>query len=94
MHRPPVSRSAVPAPKATPAIITPTDSAAIAMLEAVTASTLAAFYLKRDNIAGARRKLRQALQALNALETVHDFNAAQVLATAATRISALLEAAQ
>ena len=92
MHRPPVSRSAVPAPKATPAIITATDSAA--MLEAVTASTLAAFYLKRDNIAGARRKLRQALQALNALETVHDFNAAQVLATAATRISALLEAAQ
>lgn len=71
MHRPPVSRNAVPAPKATPAIITATDSAAIAMLEAVTASTLAAFYLKRDNIAGARRKLRQALQALNALEAAN-----------------------
>lgn len=72
MHRPPVvSRSAVPIPKATPAIITATDSAAIAMLEAVTASTLAAFYLKRDNIAGARRKLRQALQALNALEVAN-----------------------
>ncbi len=35
------------------------------------ASTLAAFYLKRDNIAGARRKLRQALQALNALEVAN-----------------------
>lgn len=72
MHRPPVaSRSAAPVSKAAPATITPTDSAAIAMLEAVTASTLAAFYLKRDNIAGARRKLRQALQALNALEVAN-----------------------
>ena len=70
MHRPPVSRSAAPVSKAAPATTT-TDSAAIAMLEAVTASTLAAFYLKRDNIAGARRKLRQALQALNALEVAH-----------------------
>jgi len=62
-----------PTPKAAPAYTAPTteETQAFALLEATTASTLATWYIKRDNIAAARRKLRQALQALNALEVAH-----------------------
>ncbi|GAB3367416.1 MULTISPECIES: hypothetical protein [Giesbergeria] len=35
--------------------------------EAITSISLAGFYLRRDNVAQARRKLRQALQALQPL---------------------------
>ena len=67
MHRPTVaSRSAAPVSKASPATSTPTT--AHALLEATTSASLAGFYLRRDNIAQARRKLRQALQALNTLQ--------------------------
>ena len=51
-----------PTPKAAPAI-SPTEAQAHA--------SLAGFYLRKGNIAQARRKLRQALQALNALEVAH-----------------------
>lgn len=71
---PVASRCAAPTHQATPANITPTtteETQAFALLEATTASTLATWYIKRDNIAAARRKLRQALQALNALEVAH-----------------------
>lgn len=70
---PVASRCAAPTPKATPATIpTPTteEAQAFALLEATTASTMAAWYIKRDNIAAARRKLRQALQALNTLQSL------------------------
>ena len=55
-----------PTPKAAPANTTPTT--AHALLEATTSASLAGFYLRRDNVAQARRKLRQALQALNTLQ--------------------------
>lgn len=57
-----------PTPKAAPAIPTTT---AHALLEATTSASLAGFYLRRDNVAQARRKLRQALQALQTLEVAH-----------------------
>ncbi len=61
-----------PTPKAAPAIATTsTEAQAFALLQAVTSTNLAGFYLRRDNVAQARRKLRQALQALNALEVAH-----------------------
>jgi hypothetical protein len=60
--------------KAAPAIPTTTDSAsevqAHALLQVVTSINLAGLYVRRDNIAQARRKLRQALQALGQLEEV------------------------
>ncbi len=75
MHRPTVaSRSAAPVSQAAPANITPTtteETQAHALLQAVTSINLAGFYVRRDNVAQARRKLRQALQALNALEVAH-----------------------
>ena len=58
-----------PTSKAAPAI--PTTTQAHALLEATTSASLAGFYLRRDNIAQARRKLRQALQALHTLEVAH-----------------------
>ena len=59
------ARTAAPTPKAAPAIPT---TQAHALLEATTSASLAGFYLRRDNVAQARRKLRQALQALNTLQ--------------------------
>lgn len=63
-----LARTAAPTPKAAPAIPTTT---AHALLEATTSASLAGFYLRRDNVAQARRKLRQALQALHTLEVAH-----------------------
>lgn len=54
------------APAHTPT--TTEETQAHALLQAVTSTSLAGFYLRRDNIAQARRKLRQALQALQTLE--------------------------
>ncbi len=72
MTTPPVaSRCAAPTSKATQAAIPSTEAQAFALLQAVTSTNLAGFYLRRDNIAQARRKLRQALQALSALEVQH-----------------------
>lgn len=71
MHRPPVSRNAVPAPKATPAIITATEAQAIAMLEATSNVTLAGFYLRKGNLAAARRKAVQLLKSLQVLEAAN-----------------------
>ena len=71
---PVASRCAAPTHQAAPANITPTptqETQAHAPLQAVTSIELAGFYVRRDNVAQARRKLRQALQALNALEVAH-----------------------
>ena len=68
---PVASRCAAPTSKATQAAIPSTEAQAFALLQAVTSTNLAGFYLRRDNIAQARRKLRQALQALSALEVQH-----------------------
>ena len=68
---PVASRCAAPTHQATPANIASTtteETQAHALLQAVTSTSLAGFYLRRDNIAQARRKLRQALQALQTLE--------------------------
>ena len=47
---------------------TTTEAQAHALLQAVTSINLAGFYVRKSNIAQARRKLRQALQALGQLE--------------------------
>ncbi len=65
------SRCAAPTPKATQATLPSTEAQAHALLQAVTSISLAGFYVRRDNVAQARRKLLQALQALNALEVAH-----------------------
>lgn len=59
---------AVPTP--TPTARTAAEVQAHALLQAMTSINLAGFYVRRDNIAQARRKLRQALQALGQLEGV------------------------
>ena len=64
-----LARTAAPTPKAAAPAIPTTQ--AHALLEATTSASLAGFYLRRDNIAAARRKLRQALQALHTLEVAH-----------------------
>ncbi|GAB3355450.1 MULTISPECIES: hypothetical protein [Giesbergeria] len=67
---PVASRCAAPTHQATPANTTPNtteEAQAHALLQAITSTSLAGFYLRRDNVAQARRKLRQALQALHTL---------------------------
>ena len=44
------------------------DTQAIALLEATSASALAGFYLRKGNIAAARRKAVQLLKALQVME--------------------------
>lgn len=61
-----------PTPKAAPANIhTSTDSAseaqAFALLEATTNASLAGFYIRKGNIAAARRKAVQLLKSLQSL---------------------------
>ena len=67
---PVASRCAAPTHQAAPAIPHPAhkETQAHALLQATISASLAGFYLRRDNIAQARRKLRQALQALQTLE--------------------------
>ena len=65
-----------PVSKAAPAIIpTTTDSAsevqAFALLEATSAAALAGFYLRKGNVAAARRKAVQLLKSLQAMEVAH-----------------------
>lgn len=66
------SRSAAPAIQPTTGNTTATTEAddvqAIALLEAVSASALAGFYLRKGNIAAARRKAVQLLKALQVIE--------------------------
>lgn len=67
----PLARPSAPTPKASPAIPT-TDSAsevqAFALLEATSSASLAAFYLRKGNVAAARRKAVQLLKSLQSLE--------------------------
>ena len=70
----PVSKEPLVANTLTPkGRIAPTSKAtpAISPTEAQAHASLAGFYLRKGNIAQARRKLRQALQALNAMEASH-----------------------
>ena len=72
MHRPPVSRSAAPVSKAAPAIpSTSTEAQAFALLEATSSASLAAFYLRKGNLAAARRKAVQLLKSIQSLEVAH-----------------------
>jgi len=64
---PVASRCAAPVHTPTTGTTT-TEVQAHALLQAVTSINLAGFYVRRDNVAAARRKLRQALQALGQLE--------------------------
>ena len=61
------SRSAAPAIQPTTGNTT-TDAQAFALLEATSASALAGFYLRKGNIAAARRKAVQLLKALQVME--------------------------
>ena len=62
------SRSAAPAIQPTTGNTTTTDAQAFALLEATSASALAGFYLRKGNIAAARRKAVQLLKALQVME--------------------------
>lgn len=60
------------APTSTPTTGTATAEAqAHALLDATTNATLAAFYLRKGNIAAARRKAVQLLKALQVMEVAH-----------------------
>ena len=68
---PVASRCAAPIHQAAPAYTTPTtteETQAHALLQAVTNASLAAFYLRKGNIAAARRKAVQLLKALQVME--------------------------
>ena len=56
-----------PVSKAAPAITT-TEAQAFALLDATTNASLAAFYIRKGNIAAARRKAVQLLKALQVME--------------------------
>ena len=64
----PASRSAAPTLQPTTGNTTTTDAQAFALLEATSASALAGFYLRKGNIAAARRKAVQLLKALQVME--------------------------
>ena len=55
-----------PTSKAAPAI--PTSTTANALLEATSSASLAGFYLRKGNVAAARRKAVQLLKSLQAVE--------------------------
>ncbi|SEQ33397.1 hypothetical protein [Giesbergeria anulus] len=57
-----------PTSKAAPTIPTTTEAQAHALLEATTSASLAAFYLRKGNVAAARRKAVQLLKSLQVLE--------------------------
>ena len=71
----PLARPSATTPKASPAIIPTTNSAseaqAFAVLEATNAAALASFYIRKGNVAAARRKSVQLLKSLQALEVAH-----------------------
>ena len=50
---------------------TSTEAQAFALLEATSSASLAAFYLRKGNVAAARRKAVQLLKSLQALEVAH-----------------------
>ena len=60
-----------PTSKAAPAIATITEAHAHALLEATTSASLAGFYLRKGNVAAARRKAVQLLKSLQVLEVAH-----------------------
>lgn len=50
---------------------TSTEAQAFALLEATSSANLAAFYVRKGNVAAARRKAVQLLKSLQALEVAH-----------------------
>ena len=61
----------VPTPKATPATTNNSEALAFALLEATSSANLAAHYVRKGNIAAARRKAVQLLKSLQSLEVAH-----------------------
>ena len=63
-------RPSAPVSKAIPST-TSTEAQAFALLEATSNASLAAFYLRKGNVAAARRKAVQLLKSLQVLEVAH-----------------------